>query len=189
MTLDDLSLADVAIGLFVLFFLGSMARGQGLYWGARWLTDRVMARGRPESGWPLRFHQWLHADGVTRGRAALARWGWPLVPFAYLTVGFQSMVMAAAGMVRMRWWVFTLAQVPGALAWSLIYNTIGFAVWGAAFAAAGGSPGAWAVIVVVVVLLVLALRHRNRSRAVAQPHGDAEHQQPGHGEPGPDQGR
>lgn len=159
--LADRGLADIAIGFYIFLFLGAMARGQAMYWLARVVTDRVMRLGRPEGGWQLRVHRWLHSDGVARGRASLARWGWPLIPFCYLTVGFQSMVMAAAGMVRMKWSVYVLAQIPGSLAWALIYSTIGFAFWGALFAAMQGNP-AWLLVLLVVVLLLVAWMVRRR---------------------------
>lgn len=166
-------LEDIALGVFVAFFVGSMLRGQAIYWLARVITDRALALGEPPPGWRRRMYRWLHSDGVARARGSLARWGWPLVPFAYLTVGFQSMVMAAAGVVRMSWKVFTVAQVPGAIAWAVIYTTVGFAFWGAFFAAVQGNPG-WALALVgLVVVLVVVLRRRRR-RVVAHPQQDPE---------------
>ena len=162
-------LGDIALGLFLFLFAGAMARGQAIYWLARVVTDRVMATGEPGPGWRRRVHRWLHSDGVAQGRRSLARWGWPLVPFAYLTVGFQSMVMAAAGMVRMSWKVFTLAQVPGSIAWALIYTTVGFAFWGAFFAAVQGNPGWVLALLAVVVVVVVAVRRRRRAPSPAAP--------------------
>jgi membrane protein DedA with SNARE-associated domain len=160
-------LEEIALGVFIVFFVGAMARGQAIYWLARVITDRALALGEPPPGWRRRAYHWLHSEGVTRARASLARWGWPLVPFAYLTVGFQSMVMAAAGMVRMSWKVFALAQIPGSLAWALIYTTVGFAFWGAFFAAVRGNPG-WAVLLVALLVgAVLLVRRRRRRRQVA----------------------
>lgn len=164
-------LEDIALGVFVAFFFGAMARGQAIYWLARVITDRALAFGEPEEGWRRRAYRWLHSDRVANARAALATWGWPLVPFAYLTVGFQSMVMAAAGMVRMSWKVFTLAQVPGSIAWALIYTTVGFAFWGAFFAAVQGNP-VWVILllaVVTVAVLVVRRRRRLRPDPAAQP--------------------
>lgn len=162
-------LEEIALGVFIAFFVGSMARGQAIYWLARVVTDRAMAAGEPGQGWRLRVYRWLHSEQVTRARASLARWGWPLVPFAYLTVGFQSMVMAAAGMVRMSWKVFTLAQVPGSIAWALIYTTVGFAFWGAFFAAVQGNPGWVLALLAVVVVVVVAVRRRRRAPSPAAP--------------------
>lgn len=158
-------LEEIALGVFLFLFFGAMARGQLIYWGARLITDRVLASGEPPDGWRLRVHRRLHSEGVTRARASLARWGWPLVPFAYLTVGFQTMVMAAAGMVRMSVMVFTLAQIPGSIAWALIYSTVGFAFWGAFFAAVQGNPSWLLLLLGIVAVVVLVARRRRRRRA------------------------
>ena len=141
-----------------------MARGQAIYWLARVVTDRVMATGEPGPGWRRRVHRWLHSDGVAHGRRSLARWGWPLVPFAYLTVGFQSMVMAAAGMVRMPVATYTIAQVPGAIAWAIIYSTVGFAFWGALFAALRGNPIWLLLLLAGTALVVVSVRAAGRRR-------------------------
>lgn len=156
---------EIALGLFLFLFAGAMIRGQLIYWLARIVTDRVMATGEPGPGWRQRVHRWLHSDGVAHGRRSLARWGWPLVSFAYLTVGFQSMVMASAGMVRMKVLTFTLAQTPGSIAWAIIYSTIGFAFWGAFFAAVQGNPVWLLLLVAAIVLLVVLIRQRRRRSA------------------------
>lgn len=155
---------DIALGFFLFLFVGAMMRGQVIYWLARLVTQRVLATGEPGPGWRQRVHRWLHSDGVARGRRSLARWGWPLVPFAYLTVGFQSMVMAAAGMAGMKIRTFTLAQIPGSIAWAIIYSTVGFAFWGAFFAALQGNPLWLALLVVAVVVAVTVLVRRRRAR-------------------------
>lgn len=160
------------MGFFVFLFVGAMARGQAIYWLARVVMDRVMATGEPGPGWRRRVHRWLHSEGVTHGRASLARWGWPLVPFAYLTVGFQTMVMAAAGMVRMPVLTYTLAQIPGAIAWALIYSTVGFAFWGAIFAALQGNPVWLVLLVAALVLVVVLVRQRRRRRRPAAPRAE-----------------
>lgn len=152
---------------FGFLFLGAMLRGQGTYWIGRIATEQTLRRTRPTGGWRLRAHRALSHQGTQTGVAAIRRWGLLIVPVAYLTVGFQSMVMAGAGVLRIPWPRFTLAQVPGAVAWAGIYSTIGFAIWNAALAAAAGSPAGIAVLVVLVVLAalivtVLAIRRRHR---------------------------
>jgi membrane protein DedA with SNARE-associated domain len=147
---------------FLFLTLVAMARGQATYWVARAVTEQTLRRTAPTAGWRAGVHAWLRGEGVARGRASLQRWGLVMVPLCYLTVGFQTLVLAAAGMIRIPWLRFTLAQVPGAAAWGLIYSTIGFAVWGAAIAALAGEPLAVAALaaVVVVVATTLALRWR-----------------------------
>lgn len=145
-------------------FLIAMARGQGTYWIARVVTEQALRRTHPATGWQLSVHQWLQGEGTARGRAAIERWGLVMIPVCYLTVGFQTLVLAAAGMLRIRWLVFTLVQVPGALAWGLIYATIGFAVWAAALSAVAGSPLALAGLlgILLVVTTTVVLSHRRR---------------------------
>ncbi len=150
---------------FLLF--GAMIRGQGTYWLGRIATVQTLRRTHPTGGWRLRAHQVLSGEGAQRGVDAIRKWGLIIVPVAYLTVGFQSMVMAGAGILRINWLSFTLAQIPGALAWAAIYSTVGFAVWNAALAAAAGSPAGIAALVVLVVAIVavVVLRRRRARRA------------------------
>ena len=151
---------------FVALFLGAMARGQMVYWIGRVATEQTLRRTHPEGGWRRRTHDWLAAGGADPGVRALRRFGLVMVPLSYLTVGFQSMVQAGAGILRIELWKYTLAQIPGALAWAAIYTTIGFAAWEAAFSAAAGSPLGLAAIlaaVLAVVITVVLVRRRRRS--------------------------
>lgn len=142
----------------------AMARGQATYWIARVVTEQTLARTHPVDGWRASVHAWLQGEGPQRGRAAIQRWGLAMIPVCYLTVGFQTLVLAGAGMLRLPWQVFTLVQIPGAVAWGLIYATIGFAMWGAVLSAAAGSPlalaGLLGILLVVGVTMVLAHRKR-----------------------------
>ncbi|QOR69225.1 VTT domain-containing protein [Ruania alkalisoli] len=150
---------------------GAWLRGQLLYWIGRIPTDQALRRTHPDHGWRKRIHDWLAAGGADAGIVAIRRWGLVAVPLCYVTVGFQSMVQAAAGVLRITWWKYALAQIPGALAWGTIYSTIGFAVWEAALAAAAGSPVGIGVIVVLVAAGVTALvmLRRRRDRVAAIP--------------------
>jgi membrane protein DedA with SNARE-associated domain len=147
---------------FAVLYLAATARGQATYWIARVVTEQALHRVHPTGGWRLRAHRALEGEGTRRGVDALRRWGLVAVPVAYLTVGLQTMVLAGAGVLRIGWARFSLAQLPGALAWAAIYSTIGFAVWGAALAAAAGSPWgiAGTVAVVLAVVAVVVLRRR-----------------------------
>lgn len=149
--------------LYAFFFVGAMARGQALYWLARYLTQAGL-RNAPTHGWRGRMARWLDDAAVDHASNVLRRIGLVLVPLCYLTVGFQSAVLAAAGILRIGAVRFTLATVPGALAWAAIYTTIGFAVWGATIQALAGSPWALLALVVLAVALVLAIRGRRGRR-------------------------
>jgi membrane protein DedA with SNARE-associated domain len=146
----------------------AMARGQATYWLARIVGDQAarLADGVRASDaiGPRRaaIAAWLHGREVSRGARALRSWGLVAIPLGYLTVGFQTLVLAAAGVVKVPWGVFTLAQLPGALAWAGIYSTIGWAVWEAALAALTGHPaglvGLLALLLVVVSTVVINRR-------------------------------
>jgi len=157
--------------VFALLFAGAMARGQMMYWIGRVVTEQALRRTRPTEGWRRRVHSWLAGGGADPGIRAIRRWGLAIVPVGYLTVGFQSMVQVGAGVLRIRLLWYALAQIPGALAWALIYSTIGFAIWGAILAAAAGSPlGLTALALAAIVLIttiVLRRRHQKRSQARA----------------------
>lgn len=159
--MDWLTQAPFWIALTSLFLI-AMARGQATYWAARVVTEQTLAHTHPVDGWRASVHQWLQGEGTARGRRALQRWGLVMVPLCYLTVGFQTLVLAAAGMLRIRWPIFTLVQAPGALAWALLYATIGFAIWEATLAALAGSPLALAGLagILLVVTVTVVLSHR-----------------------------
>lgn len=154
---------------FLVLFLVAFGRGQLTYWLARLVVEGTLAGTRPTQGWRHRVHQWLQGEGLARGRRSIQRWGLVVVPLSYLTVGFQTLALAAAGVMRLRWVWFSAAQLPGAAAWALIYSTIGFAVWQAGVAAAAGSPlalaGLLAIVVVYAATLVSRRIRANRARA------------------------
>ncbi len=150
---------------FALLYLVATARGQATYWLARVVAEQAEQRIGPDlSGSRLgTVQRWLQSESVDRGRRAVRRWGLLAVPFCYLTVGFQTMVLAAAGALQVAWLPFTVVQVPGALAWALIYTTIGWAAWEATMAALSGRPLALAAVA-SVVLVVIATRLSQRIR-------------------------
>lgn len=144
----------------LLLFCIAMMRGQATYWIARYVTEQALQRTHPLEGWKARVHRWLSSDSVDRGRYAVQRCGIIAVPLCYLTVGVQTIVLASAGVLRMRWSRFTAAQSLGALAWAVIYATIGFAVWVAFFEAALSGGVGLVVAVAVALALAVALGHR-----------------------------
>ncbi|MGD8149536.1 DedA family protein [Ornithinimicrobium sp. Y1694] len=146
--------------VFAFLWCVAMARGQATYWIARSVTEQALRRTKPTTGWRARVHGWLASDAIDRGRGAIERCGIGAVPLCYLTVGVQTVVLASAGVIRMRWLRFTLAQSLGALAWAGIYSTIGFAAWAAIFRGAMASGPGLVVLAAVLIALVAALTHR-----------------------------
>ena len=146
-----------------LLFSIAMIRGQATYWLARMVTQRAMRGGVGMGGWRASVSAWVSGEAVGRGRQAVERFGVVVVPACYLTVGLQTVVLAAAGCLRLKWITFTVAQIPGALAWALIYTTVGFAVWGAAIGAVAGNPVvllSCAALAGVILVLLFSLRLR-----------------------------
>src|SRR5699024_1750945 len=103
--------------VFTALFFGAMARGQLLYWIGRIPTEQALKRTAPTTGWQAKVHRWLSDGGADAGVRSIQRWGLPIVSLCYVTVGFQSLVQAAAGMLRTPLLWYILAQIPGALAW------------------------------------------------------------------------
>lgn len=151
---------------FGLFFLGAMARGQATYWLGRIITEQSLKRTHPKSGWRKGVHDWLQGDSVARGARFIRKFGVAAVPFAYLTVGLQTLIIAAAGVMRINIVAFTIAQIPGSLAWATIYTTVGFAVWGAVFGAIQGNPVSMVLLALLVVGAVVAVVLKRRRRAL-----------------------
>lgn len=142
------------LGIYLFFVLGAAARSQGLYW-----IGRGAAAGLLRSRWRDR----LDSRAVHRAVTSIERWGMPVVPLAFLTVGFQSAVFSAAGLLRLHWLRFTLWSVPGVLVWALVWAGGGMAAVAGGAALAARSP--WALLAVVVALgglVVLGVRRRRQ---------------------------
>lgn len=136
------------------FFLVGLLRGQAIYWLARAVTEGALRGTAGNSA--SRLHTWLDGPTVGRARRLLERIGWPLIPLCYLTIGVQTVILSAAGVVRMRWALFTLAQLPGVLAWAGIYSTIGLTAWALLVRRAALSWELWAALAVAVLALLAA---------------------------------
>jgi membrane protein DedA with SNARE-associated domain len=146
--------------LFVIVLL----RAQATYWIGRGVMAGVLhtkLAGR------------LGGPRTTRAIALLNRYGPPVVTVSFLTVGFQTVMNAAAGLTRMPWVRYTIAMVIGCVAWALIYATIGFAAFDAAMALAARSPwllvGALVLIAAVVAGVLLMRRRRRAATGPALP--------------------
>ncbi len=158
--------------LLVLFAI-VVARSHLTYWAGRAVV-RGAQYGQERIGGPswwratvLRIGTFASSAPARRGLALLHRFGPVAVTLAYLTVGVQTAVFAGAGLIRMPYARFTLASVPGAAAWALIWATVGLgAVW-AALALAARSPWALAAVLVALAATVataVAIRSRARAR-------------------------
>lgn len=146
--------------VLVVLFAIVLARSHLTYWAGRALA-RGAQYGQDKLGGPSWWrstvaHVGRFAESVParRGLSMVRRWGPVAVVLAYLTVGVQTAVFAGSGLLRMPYGRFTLASLPGAVGWALIWATVGLgAVW-AALALSARSP--WTLAGVLVVLAVVA---------------------------------
>lgn len=172
--LDGLPVAGVLGALFLIV----LARSHGTYWlarGANRVANQVGTSSRAPRWWRrllVRAQPWAQSPGARRGLTLVHRWGPVAVTFAYVTVGLQTAVMVAAGLVRMPYLRFTLASLPGAAAWAVVWGTVGLgAVW-AAVGLAAASPWAAAVAgAALVAAVVWGVRSRRRGRTAGTGEG------------------
>ncbi|HEY0119942.1 MAG TPA: hypothetical protein VGC04_14300 [Cellulomonas sp.] len=160
--------------VLVVLFAIVLARSHLTYWAGRGVRRGAMY-GQERIGGPawwqrmvMRLGAFASSPPARRGLSLLHRFGPTAVTLAYLTVGVQTAVFAGAGLIRMPYGRFTVASVPGAAAWAVVWSTVGFgAVW-AAFALAARSPWMLAgVLVVLAALVVTLVMHARRRRATA----------------------
>jgi multidrug transporter EmrE-like cation transporter len=125
--------------------------------------------GSRAEGARARVRRLLTGPGARRGLAMVHRWGPFAVTLAYLTVGVQTVVFTSAGLLRMPYLRFTIASIPGSVAWAFIWGTVGLGAAWAAVTLAAEQP--WVLAGVLVLLLavvaVLVLRRRSRRAAAA----------------------
>lgn len=166
-----------------------LCRSHLTYWVGRAASvgaGRLAATGRGPRWWTslrARAAAWGSTVPAKRAAAAVHRWGPLAVTFAYVTVGAQTAVLVAAGVARMPYLRFTLASIPGAIAWAFIWGTVGLgAVWAAA-ALAAESP--WGLATAALALAGIAawwFRRRATRRAGAVDASD-DHPVPAGGRP------
>ncbi len=137
--------------LLVVVFL----RAQATYW-----VGRAVATGALRSRWA----RYVEGPRVRRATRVIDRWGLPVIPLSFLTIGFQTAVNAGAGLLRIRWPRYTVAMIPGCLVWAAVYAVGGLAAFEAGVALAARSPWALAAFVLTVTLLVVAVAIRARRR-------------------------
>ena len=145
-------------GAWIFMYVLGTLRGQGTYWigrGASSAATHVGSEEEHDSKW-AQIKAWLNSDRTKTGRTLVHKIGVVAVPLSYLTVGLQTAVLAAAGLVRIQWWKFTVAQIPGAIAWATIYSGVGLAGWSAVLAIFTGDGIVPAIVFVVLVAVVIA---------------------------------
>ena len=140
-------------GVVAFLFVVVFCRAQATYW-----LGRAVAAGLLRSRWAKAFT----GPRATRAAESIDRWGLPIISLSFLTIGFQSAVNGAAGVMRMRWHRYTFAMLPGCAIWAVVYALGGLAAFRGAAALAARSPWALAGVLALLgaVAGVLALRRR-----------------------------
>ncbi|RLV56541.1 hypothetical protein D9V41_05555 [Aeromicrobium phragmitis] len=133
------------------FFAVAVLRAGGTYLIGRGITAGVVHWRRPN-------------ERVRAMMDRVGRWGPPAVTVSFLTVGVQTAVNLAAGLIAMPWPRYLLGLLPGAAIWASIWSTIGMAAFLAALAGLRGEP-AILVALAAGILLVATLVWRSRRRA------------------------
>ncbi|MGC4174933.1 DedA family protein [Demequina sp.] len=135
--------------IFLFLLCVVFLRAQATYWIGRGLRRGAAgSESQPQrrAGMARRFS----GPAWQRAQDFVEKWGFVAIPVSFLTIGFQTLVNAAAGFTRMRWDLYTAAMIPGCAAWAAVYSVVGFSL----VAAWKESP--WLFVAVVVALVGVA---------------------------------
>lgn len=154
-------------GVVTALFFIVLFRAQGTYW-----LGRGIAAGTIRTPLGRRLGSRLSGPGLARAVGYLNRFGPIAVTLSFLTIGIQTMINGAAGLTRMAWPRYTLAMIPGCVAWAFIYATVGMTAFYAAVAAAAGSP--WGLVAVAAGVVTIALVMIGRRRRAPVPSAPAQ---------------
>lgn len=143
------------LAVYLFFLSGAVARSQAIFW-----VGRGVAAGARQTRWRKR----AESPQVRRATRIVERWGMPIVPAAFLTVGLQSAVFLAVGLLRIGWLRFTLWSIPGCLVWAAVWGGGGLAALAGARELAERSPWLLAAVLLGGGLLVALVAGRVRRR-------------------------
>lgn len=133
----SLPLWQASLFLFVVvFFRAQMTFGLG----------KLIHRGVLKTKWGQRAEK---AEENQSGMIALKKYGWPVIPLSFLTVGFQSVVQLGAGMLDWKWSKYTLVALPGYVTWGVVYAFGGLTLFRSIV---NGSIGLLVLFVIIVLL-------------------------------------
>ncbi|MCB2413302.1 VTT domain-containing protein [Demequina sp. TTPB684] len=148
--------------VFLFLFCVVLLRAQGTYWLGRWARKGAETGAQSHSVRAASMARRLSGPGADKARDYLERWGFIGIPASFLTVGFQTMVNASAGFIRMRWDLYTVAMIPGCIMWAALYTGVTYSLVGA------WSRSPWllaAAVLGVAALLVAAAALTRRRRS------------------------
>jgi membrane protein DedA with SNARE-associated domain len=147
--------------VYVFLLAVVFVRAQATYWVGRGLRRGATSVGEPgdESEPQRRAARRFAGPAWQRAQDFVERWGFVGIPLSFLTIGFQTLVNAAAGFMRMRWDLYTLAMIPGCLLWAAVYSGIGFSL----VAAWKESPWLFVGALVAIVAIAWGLTRLRRT--------------------------
>ena len=90
---------------------------------------------------------------TSAGILAIQKMGWPIIPLSFLTVGFQTAVQFGAGLTNWSWYKYTLAAIPGYLAWGFIYASGGLSLFRSLVQ---GSIDLLILFIIIILAVVIA---------------------------------
>ncbi|MFC5939768.1 DedA family protein [Corynebacterium choanae] len=153
--------------LYTVFFVAGFGRGHLTYSIAKYFTEHAVLGRQANHRWVQAIQGWLQSPRLASGTTMLHRYGLIAVPACYLTIGLQTVVLAAAGVIGMPRLKFALAQLPGVAVWAAIYSTIGWAAWEAMITQAATSWIGIAVLVALLSVVVMLVIQRRLKQAAA----------------------
>ncbi|GAA3766083.1 DedA family protein [Salinactinospora qingdaonensis] len=156
--LEGLPFWGVYLSLFCIVF----ARTQLIYWAGRGIgagvhRSRIAAR---------------LGDRLTRAERLINRFGAPAVTLSFATVGLQTAVNLAAGVMRMGYIRYLVALFFGSLIWATLYSLGGVAAITAWWSLFLSSPLLAVAVAVLLGAAVILLVWRRRSARGAEPGDD-----------------
>ena len=132
--------------VFLFFWCLAMMRSHTMYWIGRGITA-----GTARTRWVSLIESPMYA----RAQAWSARWGVLAVPMSFLTVGLQSFTQISTGVARMPLHRYAAATVVGAIAWAIVYTTIGMAILTAWITGPIGRIASLLTVAVLVLIVVI----------------------------------
>ena len=98
------------------------------------------------------------------GQYVFLRWGGAVVFFGRFVAILRALAALLAGVNRMRWWRFFLANACGGVVWATVYGLLGWALGDAAHQFQGRVAIVLGVIGAIVVVTGIVVTARNEKR-------------------------
>jgi|SRR5690625_3039614 len=154
--------------VYAALFAIAFARTQTIYW-----IGRGVGAGLHRSRLAERI-----GDRLGRAERLINRFGPPVVTVSYATVGIQSAIHLSAGAMRMSFWRYLLAMLPGCAGWAAIYSLGGLAViavwWELFLHSPYMAAAAIALAAAAAAIAVTLIRRRRRAAGNAPTAAESE---------------